>query len=243
MISTCLIIDDEQHAREIIKKYLVGASIDIIGECENGFEGIKYIQERKPDLIFLDIQMPKLDGFEMLELLEDPPHVIFTTAYDEYAIRAFEQNAVDYILKPFSKSRFDEALEKALSRIEEGGGTKSFEMTENYHERINRIAVKTGTKIEIIPVNEVEYLESQDDYVEIHWRDKKYLKLQRMKYYENALDANQFVRIHRRYIVNVSEIAKIEPLGKETHAAVLKSGEALTVSASGYGRLKEVLSL
>jgi len=243
MIPSCVIIDDEQHAREIIKKYLIGTAIDLKGECENGFEGIKYIQERKPDLIFLDIQMPKLDGFEMLELLENPPHVVFTTAYDEFAIRAFQQNAVDYLLKPFSKDRFDEALQKALSLLKKGSESKSFKLTENYHERINRIAVKTGSKIEIIPLGEIIFLQSQDDYVEIHWRDKKFLKLQRMKYYENALDPEQFVRIHRSYIVNVSAIARIEPLGKETHAAILKNGESLTVSTSGYSRLREVLSL
>ena len=241
-----LIIDDEQPARDIIKLFLHDhENMKLLGQCKNGFEGMKMIAELKPDLIFLDIQMPKIDGFEMLELIEEPPAVIFCTAYDEYAIKAFEYRAVDYLLKPFTKQRFDEAMKKAEAGMS-AGSPKRNELTvlsEVYHRELERIAIKTGDKIDIISVDAIHYLEAQDDYVEIHADDKKYLKQQTMKYYESALKSDKFVRIHRRFIVNITEILVLEKYGKETYVAILKNGDRLTVSATGYKRLKDVLEI
>jgi len=236
-----VIIDDEQPAREIVKLFLYGSpDFEVVAQCKNGFEGVKAISEHKPDLIFLDIQMPKIDGFEMLELIEDPPAVIFCTAYDEYAIKAFEHKAVDYLLKPFTKERFKEALIKLKYPVTQQDST---ELTELYHQDIERIAVKTGDKIDIIPLNQVDYLESQDDYVEIHSKGKKYLKQQTMKYYESVLNPDQFVRTHRRFIVNIKEISGLEKYGKESYVAILKNNDSISVSASGYSKLKGVLHL
>ncbi len=235
-----LIIDDEQPARDIVKLFLTERDdIEIAGVAKNGFEGIKLISEVKPDLIFLDIQMPKIDGFEMLELIDNPPAVIFCTAYDEYALKAFEHKAVDYLLKPFTKSRFMEAVDKVKVPVSRPETTK---MSEIYHPSLERIAVKTGDKIDVISLSEISYFESQDDYVEIHSKGKKYLKQQTMKYYEEALDKS-FIRIHRRFIVNVSEIVGLEKFGKETYVAILKAGETLSVSASGYKLLKNILKI
>jgi len=236
-----VIIDDEQPAREIVKLFLYGSpDFEVVAQCKNGFEGVKAIAEHKPDLIFLDVQMPKIDGFEMLELLEDPPAVIFCTAYDEYALKAFEHKAIDYLLKPFTKERFKEALIKINDPVTQ---KESSELAELYHQDIERIAVKTGDKIDIIPLNQVDYLESQDDYVEIHSKGKKYLKQQTMKYYESVLNPGQFVRTHRRFIVNIKEISGLEKYGKETHVAILKNNDKILVSASGYTKLKGVLNL
>lgn len=240
MKTRVVVIDDEQPARDLVKIFLQDyPDYEVVGEAENGFQGVKVIGDQKPDLVFLDIQMPKLDGFEMLELVSDPPMVIFCTAYDQYALKAFEHKALDYLLKPFNKERFREALQKIKGPLNE----KILpELSGTYHTMLERIAVKTGDKIDIIPVDKVTYLESQDDYVEIHSEGKKYLKNQRMKYFESALDA-RFVRIHRRYILNVKELNKLEKFGKETHVAILKNGERLTVSAAGYTRLREALNL
>ncbi len=236
-----VIIDDEQPARDIIKLFLTGREdIEIVGQAKNGFEGVKLISDLKPDLIFLDIQMPKIDGFEMLELIENPPAVIFSTAYDEYALKAFEHKAVDYLLKPFTKSRFDEALDKVKTPVT---ATDTIAMSGAYHSSLERIAVKTGDKIDIISLDKINYLESQDDYVEIHSEGKKYLKQQTMKYYEEALDKTKFIRIHRRFIVNVSVIIGLEKFGKETFIAILNNGDKLSVSSTGHSRLKKVLSI
>ena len=241
-----LIIDDEQPARDIIKLFLHDhENMKLPGQCKNGFEGMKMIAELKPDLIFLDIQMPKIDGFEMLELIEEPPAVIFCTAYDEYAIKAFEYRAVDYLLKPFTKQRFDETIKKAEAGMSAGSPKRNelTELSEVYHRELERIAIKTGDKIDIISVDAIHYLEAQDDYVEIHADGKKYLKQQTMKYYESALKSDRFVRIHRRFIVNITEILVLEKYGKETYVAILKNGDRLTVSATGYKRLKDVLEI
>lgn len=241
-----LIIDDEQPARDIIKLFLHDhENVKLLGQCKNGFDGMKMIAELKPDLIFLDIQMPKIDGFEMLELIEEPPAVIFCTAYDEYAIKAFEYKAVDYILKPFTKQRFDEAMKKAKAGItkELPKRNELMELSEIYHHKLERIAIKTGDKIDIISVDAIHYLEAQDDYVEIHAYGKTYLKQQTMNYYERALKPEKFVRIHRRFIVHITEIARLEKYGKETWVAILKNNDRLTVSASGYVKLKNVLDI
>lgn len=242
-----LIIDDEALARDLLRSYLKGEEdIEIVGECSNGFEGMKAIQEQQPDLVFLDVQMPKLNGFEMLELMDDAPYIIFATAHDEYAIKAFEANAVDYLLKPFSRERFRQALDKFRERFQEGpSGKESVQKLVSYSDEqqalLDRIVVRTGAKIKIILPENIHYLEAQDDYVMIYTKEGKFLKQKTMTYFERHLDPKDFVRIHRSYIVQIEQIAQIELYGKDTHIAVLKDGSKLSVSRSGYTRLKQVL--
>jgi two-component system LytT family response regulator len=246
-----LIIDDEHLAREIVRSYLSeDEQIEIIGECSDGFDGFKQINELKPDLVFLDVMMPKLTGFEMLELIENPPVIIFSTAYDEYAIKAFEKNAVDYLLKPYALERFNEALDKAKTKV----STKEFTSQKvatglaavvNAHfenaEILTRVVVKTGSKINIVSVDKIKYLEAMDDYVRIYTDEGKYLKQNTMKHYESYLPQDDFLRVHRSYIVRIKEISRLELIGKESYVALLHDGTELSVSRSGYKRLKEEL--
>ncbi|KYG77933.1 MULTISPECIES: LytR/AlgR family response regulator transcription factor [Roseivirga] len=241
-----VIIDDENLARELIKAYLKKFDqVEIIAECSDGFQGLKAIQQHNPDLIFLDIQMPKITGFEMLELIENPPVVIFSTAFDQYAIKAFELNATDYLLKPYSEARFEEAVKKALAKIgQKESNQKELEglkETRSEQESLDRIVVKTGNKIQILALNQVHHFEAQDDYVAIHSDQGKFLKLMRMKALENGLPTGDFVRIHRSHIVNVKHIEKLELYEKDSYILYLKNGQQLPVSRSGHGRLKEVL--
>jgi two-component system LytT family response regulator len=196
-----IIIDDEPMAREIIREYLEGTNIEIAGEYGDGFSGLKGINEHNPALIFLDIQMPKLTGFEMLELIDDPPEIIFATAYDDYAIRAFEENAVDYLLKPFSEDRFAQAIQKALSRLKAGRKSKNVEKLRSAPlargEFLRRIVIRDRGEIHIIPVDDVIFFEAQDDYVMIHTSDRKFIKQTTMTFFEENLDASQFLRVHR----------------------------------------------
>jgi two-component system LytT family response regulator len=243
MIKT-LLIDDEPLARSILKEYLQAyPDVKIVGECNDGFEGVKAISQLKPDLVFLDIQMPKINGFEMLELVEDPPQVIFTTAYDEYAIKAFELHAVDYLLKPFSQERFDKALQKWKGLKSSSQKHAALLESTSQPEERRRIVVKKGINIVILPVHTVHYLEAFDDYVKVHTREGFYLKKKTMGYYEKVLDPQQFVRVHRSYLLNLQELTRIEPAEKENHVALLKSGVRVPLSQSGYGKLKEVLGI
>jgi len=239
-----LIVDDESLARELVKNYLSGCDdVELLGECENGFEAIKSIQELQPDLMFLDVQMPKINGFELLEVLDETPEIIFTTAFDQYAIQAFEKNAIDYLLKPFSKERFFVAIEKAKSKIQNKENSpeniKQLKVQIQEDEKIiERIIVKKGYKIIVIPVDDIHYLEAQDDYVLISCDKGRFLKDKTMKYYENHLPED-FVRIHRSHIVPVSQIESIEQFGKDSHLVVLKCGVKLRASAQGYKKLRE----
>jgi two-component system LytT family response regulator len=243
-----ILIDDEPLARSIVQEYIRNfPEIMIVQECNDGFEGVKAITQHKPDLIFLDIQMPKINGFEMLELVEDPPAVIFTTAFDEYAIKAFESNAVDYLLKPFSKERFEAALQKWFHQQNQGNARSSTESLISSEvrqpEERNRIVVKEGSNIRIIPVHEIQYIEAYDDYVKIFTLREMFLKKKTMSFYENTLDPAQFVRVHRSYIIHLAQLTKIEPLERDTHVALLKSGGRVPLSKSGYSKLKGVLGL
>jgi two-component system LytT family response regulator len=248
-MNTAIIIDDEQPARELIKHYLKEfQEIELLGEYPDGFSGLKAIQDLKPEIVFLDIQMPKLTGFELLELLDDPPHIIFSTAYDQYAIKAFEMTAVDYLLKPYSAERFSQAIKKVqkliLSREPEKPKARNLIATlETNLEYLQRIAVKTRHKIEVIPVTEISYIEADDDYVTIHAGTEKFLKEKTMKYMELHLDPSQFVRVHRSYIVNVNHIARLELYQKESYNVLLKSGTSIRASNSGYKELKQLLNL
>jgi len=243
-----IIIDDEPLARSIVKEYLTAyPQIEVIRECNDGFEGIKAIQQLEPDLVFLDIQMPKINGFEMLEVIEEPPAVIFTTAYDEYAIKAFESHAVDYLLKPFSRERFDKAIQKWLDQRSSGNSkTNTQELLETVAQspaQHHRVVVKIAGKIKIIPVEEINFLEAADDYVKIHTKEGSFLKNKTMAYFDQVLDAQIFVRTHRSYILNVQQITRIDPYEKDNHIAILKSGAKVPVSKTGYAKLKTVLGL
>ena len=243
-----LIIEDEKPARDLIRAYLEGnAGISLLGEYDNGFDGLKAVDELKPDAILLDVQMPKLTGFEMLEVLEYHPEVIFTTAYDQYAIRAFEQNAVDYLLKPFSKERFQEAIGKLESRIEsqkesDKTGIEKIKLhLAESEEKLHRVVIKKSGKIHVISTGDSNYLEAQDDYVMIYTNEGRYLKQQTMKYFEKHLDSQQFVRVHRSYIANIKHIERIEPYEKSNFILILKDGNKVPVSRNGMQVLKENL--
>jgi two-component system LytT family response regulator len=242
-----IIIDDEPLARSVVKEYLQKfPQLELVQECNDGLEGVKAIQEYKPDLIFLDIQMPKINGFEMLELLDQPPAVIFTTAFDEYAIRAFEAHAVDYLLKPFSHERFDKAIEKWMTQKNIPTKKNTQELLETASQspaQNQRIVVKNGSKIKIIPVQDIFYFEAADDYVKIHTREGYFLKNKTMNHFEQVLDVQHFVRSHRSFIINIQQITRIDPYEKDNHVAVLRSGVQVPVSRSGYVRLRQVLGL
>ena len=241
-----VIIDDEPLARSIIREYLEEyRQIEIVEECKDGFEGIKAIMQHQPELIFLDVQMPKINGFEMLELVDQPPSVIFTTAFDEYAIKAFEAHAVDYLLKPFSKERFDKAIQKLMEKAGSVTNNQSslLATAAESPQQSHRIVVKTGGKIQIIPVHDIDYLEAADDYVKIYTKKGVFLKNKTMNYFEHVLNVQQFVRTHRSFIINVSMINRIDPYEKDNHIAILQSGAKIPVSRTGYGRLKTILGL
>jgi len=242
-----VIIDDESHARDIIRNYLLGCSdLRVAAECSNGFEGLKRIQELRPDIVFLDIQMPKLNGFEMLELMEESPVIIFSTAYDQYAIKAFEVNAADYLLKPYSRERFKAALDNALQMVKSKQPQKQvLQNLVNYRddtrEYLERVLVKTNSKIIIIPVDQLFWLEAQDDYVMLHCRHGDFLKQQTMRYFESKLDPGEFTRIHRSHLVKISSIKHIETSGRESYRVILTSGKSLPVSKTGHAKLKQIL--
>jgi two-component system LytT family response regulator len=241
-----IIIDDEPLAQGIVAEYLQAyPQFDILQTCNDGFEGVKAITQQKPDLIFLDIQMPKINGFEMLELIEQPPAVIFTTAFDEYAIRAFESHAIDYLLKPFSKDRFDKAIKKWLQQNEHAHAKPQpwANVDVNQPEERNRIVVKEGINIKIIPVHDILYIEAYDDYVKIFTSKEMFLKKKTMSFYEQALNASQFVRVHRSYIIALSQLTKIEPSEKDSYSGLLKNGTRVPLSKSGYLKLKSVLGI
>jgi two-component system LytT family response regulator len=242
-----IIIDDEPLSREIIKAYLKSfPEIEVAQECGDGFEGVKAIQQHQPELIFLDIQMPKITGFEMLELIDQKPAVIFITAYDSFAIKAFEANAVDYLLKPVSEERFKVAILKWKSKIVQSSQEpveRVLSAMSTTSSQQGRIVVKTGTKVKIIPVHEIQYIEADDDFVKINTPEGSFLKNKTMSFYEGSLDAAQFVRVHRSYIVHISQITKIEPYQKENHVAILRNGKPIPVSKTGYSKLKTILGI
>lgn len=241
-----IIIDDEPLARSIVKKYLSAIpEMELLEECNDGFEGAKAIAQHKPDLIFLDIQMPKINGFEMLEIIEHSPAVIFTTAFDEFAIRAFEKNAIDYLLKPFSKERFEQAIHKyvAVGKKSEIKTQELLQETSLYPEQNNRIVVRTGTKVKIIPVHEIEYMEADDDFVKIVTAEGSFLKNKTLTFYENTLNAKQFIRVHRSHMVNADQVTKIEKYSKDSHLVILRNGQKIPVSKAGYVKLKEGLGI
>lgn len=240
-----IVIDDEPLAREQIIHYLKDDSdVTVVEECADGLAGFHAITRHNPDLVFLDIQMPKVNGFEMLELLDEPPVIVFSTAYDEYALKAFEVHAADYLLKPFAFPRFQEALEQARRRIETGNALKQKnEMHQTYREKqpsLNRIVVKKNDKITILPANEVYFLEAMGDYVALHTAKERYLKNGTMKFFEEQLDPSQFIRIHRSYIVNIEYLKHLEAYTKDSWLVWLSNSQKVFASRSGYKKLRQV---
>lgn len=242
-----IIIEDEEPARDLLKLFLGDFdNIELIDSCSDGFIGLKAINEHKPDLVIMDIQMPKLTGFEVLELLDDIPEIIFSTAYDQYAIKAFEMNAVDYLMKPFSKARFRQAIEKAVNRInnKESHQTQLKQLSEKQHNEsgeINRIIVKNGSQINIIPLDDIQQIEAEDDYVMIYTSNDRYLKKETLNYLEEHLPCDKFIRVHRSSIIHINQIEKIEQYGKENYLLILKNGNQVKVSKSRIKDLKKEL--
>jgi two-component system LytT family response regulator len=259
--SRAVIVDDEALARQVLREFLGShPEIEIVAECANGFEAVKSVTELKPDLLFLDIQMPKLDGFEVLELIDHDMAIVFVTAFDNYAIKAFEVHAVDYLLKPYGADRFEAALERAKLRMrDKSRGSATRESSKDSAtpatlplanlaaaarppaQYVQRVPVRDGTRVFIIPVDKLDYAEAQDDYVSLCAEGKKHLKQQTISSLEAALDPSRFMRIHRSFIVNLERVARVEPYAKDTHVAVLSNGTQLPVSRAGYARLREFL--
>ena len=238
-----LLVDDEELARHVLRELLQSHSeIEISAECANGFEAVKAIAEHKPNLIFLDVQMPKLTGFDVLELIGTDIPIIFVTAYDEYAMRAFDVHAVDYLLKPVGRQRFEEAIDRAKGRIgkmPEGHALAAAARDPQHF--VERLVVRDGTRVTVIPIAKLDYAEAQDDYVALATAGAKHLKQQTIASLEAALDPSRFVRIHRSYIVNFERVTRIEPYGKDSRVAILNDGARLPVSRAGYARLKALL--
>lgn len=244
MIRT-IIIDDEPLATGIIQEFLMHyPQFEVVEVCQDGFQGLKAIYHHKPDLIFLDVQMPKITGFEMLELLDEPPAVIFTTAFDQYALKAFDAKAMDYLLKPFSETRFQQAIDRFLNSHRKDMQTDLMKSDlSQLAEKTNRLVVRVKNDIKIIPISDVVYFEAEDDYVAIHTPDGKYLKKMRMKILEESLDTAKFTRVHRSFIINLNEVTGIEPYERDTYLVKLRAGEQVPVSRTGYSRLRQVLGL
>jgi two-component system, LytTR family, response regulator len=251
---TALIVDDEELARLVLRELIkTHAEVEVVAECANGFEAVKAVAEHKPDLIFLDVQMPRLSGFDVLELIGTEVPVIFVTAYDQYAMRAFDVHAVDYLLKPVARERFEAALERAKARVAdksrtevrpEPAGPSAAELAAAARapkQYLERIVVKDGTRVTLIPIAKLDYAEAQDDYVALASEGKKHLKQQTIASLEACLDPEQFVRVHRSYVVNFERVVRIEPYGKDSRLAILRDGTRLPVSKTGYARLKALL--
>jgi two-component system LytT family response regulator len=244
-----IIVDDEHLARALLREQLAAyADVEIVGECANGFEAVKAIAELAPDLVFLDIQMPKLDGFEVVELAGargNSPHYIFVTAYDQFALRAFEVHALDYLLKPFGAERLSRALAHARERLRAPEAKAALasvvQEAAQRHAPLERILIRDGARVHVVPSDSVDYIEAQDDYVSVCAAGRRWLKSQRLSELEGQLDPQLFLRVHRSYIVNVGAIARIEPAGKDSHCAVLRDGTRIPVSRSGYPRLRDLI--
>jgi two-component system, LytTR family, response regulator len=241
-----VIVDDEPLARAVVREYLAAhPGVDVVAECGNGFDAVRAVTELAPDLLFLDVQMPKLNGFEVLELVGRSVPVVFTTAYDQYALRAFEVHAVDYLLKPFSGERFAEALSRARARVQGREPAPDIEaLVQTGRPKpgpLERVLIRDGSQVHVLPVGRIDYVEAQDDYVCFKADGRQYLKDQTMAALEGQLDPARFVRIHRSYLLNIERIGKVELYAKDSRVAVLRDGTRLPVSRAGYARLAKLL--
>ncbi|MDZ4806082.1 MAG: response regulator [Candidatus Eisenbacteria bacterium] len=245
-----ILVDDEEPARALLREYLESdRSVALVGECANGFEAVKAVTTLKPDLVFLDIQMPKLNGFEVLELLSPAPAVIFCTAHDEYAVKAFEAHAVDYLLKPVGRERLLQALERFRARRADPGESGAMLSAAETDDLVRsarpagrfqeRILIRDGVSVHVIPAAQIDYLEAQDDYVAIHAVGKTWLKTTTLARLAADLDPTRFIQIHRSCLLNLDRLGKVELVGKDSRVAILKDGRELPMSRSGYARLKE----
>ena len=243
-----VVVDDEALARAVVREYAAAdPTLEIVADCANGFEAVKAVAELKPDLVLLDVQMPKLDGFEVLELLGRDQPVIFITAYDQYALKAFEVHAVDYLLKPYSAERFQEAIHRARERLRARLAAPVDDITEIIKDArprtgpAGRVLIRDGANVHVLPVDRIDYVEAQDDYVAFKSEGKQYLKDQTLSAVEETLEPSRFVRIHRSYILNIDRIAKVELYAKDSRMAILRDGTRLPVSRAGYARLSQLL--
>ena len=240
------IVDDEMPARQILREYLAAEpDVEIVAECANGFEAVKAVSEKTPDLLLLDVQMPKLDGFEVLDLVGAETAVIFTTAYDEYALRAFDVHAIDYLLKPFSQDRLQQALVRARERLErpvaQPAATELAAAARPPGAWLSRIVIRDGAEVHGVPIDKVDYVEAQDDYIAVRTGERALLKDQPLGDLEKQLDPRRFVRVHRSYLLNLDRLVRLEPAGNDSRVAVLRDGKRLPVSRSGYARLQQLL--
>lgn len=242
---TTVIVDDEPHAREAIRRALEKLDVfNIVAECENGLQAVKAVNELRPATMFLDIQMPKLDGFDVLELLGDQaPYVVFVTAYDEFAVKAFEANAIDYLLKPLDPDRLQKSVDKLTERVAVGDNSENARIVAlvNEEKLLQRVLVRDGSEVHVIAVRDICYMESANDYVAIHTENATHIKLDRLNKLEEKLDPRQFCRIHRSYLLNINYLVGIETETKDTKAATLTTGKQLPISRKGYGNLKQLL--
>ena len=238
-----ILVDDEFLARALLREYLLAhPGIEIVAECANGFEAVKAIGELEPDLVFLDIQMPKLDGFEVVELAGTRTHYVFVTAYDQYALKAFEVRALDYLLKPFSRERLAQALANVAARAAPAQAVQEVARSAaRRHGALERILVRDGARVHVVPSASIDWIEAQDDYVQISAAGRTHLKNGRMAELEEGLDPSAFLRVHRSYIVNVGAIERIEAPTRDSWCAVLRDGKRVPVSRSGYAKLKEAM--
>jgi two-component system LytT family response regulator len=238
-----LIVDDEEAARAVLREMLADEpDVKIVGECANGFDAVKAASELRPQVVFLDIEMPKLDGFEVLELLDPGIAVVFVTAYDSYAVRAFEVHAVDYVLKPFRAERLGEALKNARERLGRRPEPSVLARAARPEgEYVQRVVVRDGSKVQIIPVDRLDYAEAQDDYVALRTEGKTYLKTQTLGSLESSLDPQVFVRVHRSFLVRLDRIRSIELYAKNSREALLDGGVRIPVSREGHARLQALL--
>jgi two-component system LytT family response regulator len=239
-----IIVDDEEPARLALKHALgVVGGVEILAECANGFEAVRVVTERQPDLLFLDVQMPKLDGFEVLELLGGGIPVVFVTAYDEFALRAFDVHAIDYLLKPFTDERLAAAIERARARTPtakpEIAALRAAARPTGV--ALERVVIRDGGQVHVLPVGKIDYVEAQDDYVAFRSAGKSFLKEQTLSDLESALDPRQFVRVHRSYVLNIERLSKVELYAKDSRVAILADGTKLPISRAGYQRLQKVL--
>jgi two-component system LytT family response regulator len=239
-----VIVDDEGPARDILREYLSAEEdVEIVGECANGFEAVKVVGERDPDLLLLDIQMPKLDGFEVLSLIDKSPVVVFVTAHDEYALRAFEVHALDYLLKPVSEERFRSVVARVREQLQRHGRAPVSSLGSALRSKpLQRIVVKSEDgSIQVIGVSRIDYIEAADDAVVIVSGATKLRKQQAIGDLGAELDPDRFVRIHRSYLLNIERLEKLELYAKDSRVAILRDGNRLPVSRSGYARLRELL--
>jgi two-component system LytT family response regulator len=238
-----MIVDDEEPARMALRALLDALpDVTLVSECQNGFDAVKALADARPDVVLLDVQMPKLDGFEVRELMGPDIPVIFVTAYDEFALRAFEVHAVDYLLKPVAPERLALALSRVPDRPPpQPTGAMLRASARKPGEFLERVVIRDGVHVHVVAVDKIDYVEAQDDYVGFRTAGKILLKEQTLAEVESSLDPRRFVRIHRSYILNVERLARVELYAKDSRIAILGDGSKLPVSRSGYQRLQQLL--